>query len=94
MVEEDIITKKPAISPLPRFRQLSHKAIYMILVFPGPYGLLLACFGFPRQDASFFNNQMVPICAKEIAHIQLETILCKFRQICATGNALMQLETI
>ena len=26
--------------------------------------------------------------------MQLETILCKLRQICATGNALMQLETI
>ena len=26
--------------------------------------------------------------------MQLETILCKFKRICATGNALMQLKTI
>ena len=25
--------------------------------------------------------------------MQLETILCKFTQMCTTGNALMQLET-
>ena len=59
-----------------------------------PYGPLLARSGYPGQDAFFYNNPMVMICATVNALLQLKTILCEFGQICATKNALMQLKTI
>ena len=65
--------------------------IYNILASSGPYRPLLARSGYPGQDASFYNNPMVMICATLTL---LLTILCKFGQICATRNALMQLKTI
>ena len=34
-----------------------------ILASSGPYGPLLARSGYPGQDASFYNNPMVMICA-------------------------------
>ena len=38
-------------------------AFYKSLASSGPYGPLLARSGYPGQDASFYNNPMVIICA-------------------------------
>ena len=64
------------------------------LALSGPFGPLLARSGYSGQDASFYNNPMVMICATVNALTLLKTILCKFGQICATRNTLMQLKTI
>ena len=43
--------------------RFSRLEIYLQLASSGPYGPLLARSGYPGQDASFYNNQMVMICA-------------------------------
>ena len=70
------------------------KSVFCQLASSGPYGPLLARSGYPGQDASFYNNQMVMICATVNAPTLLETILCQFGRICATRNALVQLKMI
>ena len=37
--------------------------LLLLLASSGPYGPLLARSGYPGQDASFYNNPMVMICA-------------------------------
>ena len=63
--------------------------LLLLLASSGPYGPLLACSGYPGQDASFYNNPMVMICAIVNALTLLQTILCKIEQIGATINVLI-----
>ena len=48
------------------------------LASSGPYRPLLARSGYPGQDASFYDNPMVMICATVNALMQLKTILYEF----------------
>ena len=49
-----------------------------ILASSGPYGPLLARSGYPGQDASFYNNPMVIICATVNALMQLKLFYASF----------------
>ena len=72
-----------------KFLAATYVRNYIILASSGPYGPLLARSGYPRRDASFYNNPMIMICATVNTFTLLKTILCKFGPICLTRNALM-----
>ena len=74
-------------------------ALLRQLASSGPYGPLLARSGYPRQDASFYNNPLVMICATVLQlsfdrYVLLEMLLSSWKQFYASSDGFVQQEML